>query len=229
MSGVTVVFDLDGTLVDSAPDLMHATNHILAREGRRKVSMDEIRSMVGQGAKKLIERGFAATGEPVAEHRLKRLYHDFVDYYGANVAQDSRPFPGVVPLLERCGEAGIGLAVCTNKLEGLSVSLIEALDLKRHFRAIVGPDTLRIAKPDAAPYREAVRRSGGRVERSLMVGDSETDVLTARAAGVPVIAVSFGYSERSVAEFAPDHLVDRFEEMWPIIERFVREAAKAPA
>lgn len=220
-----IIFDLDGTLVDTAPDLMHATNHILAREGRRKVTFDEVRTMVGHGAKKLIERGFAATGTPVPEHRLKALYHAFIDYYSANIAEESRPFPGVVPLLERCREQGIGLGICTNKLEGLSVSLVEALGLSHYFRAIVGPDTLRIAKPDAAPYREAVRRCGGTVARSLLVGDSETDVLTARAAGVPVIAVTFGYSERHVAEFAPDHLVGHYDAIWPIVRDFAEKSA----
>jgi phosphoglycolate phosphatase len=224
----TVIFDLDGTLVDTAPDLMHATNHILTREGRRKVSFEEVRTMVGQGAKKLIERGFAATGAPVAEHRLKDLYRQFILYYEAHIAEESRPFPGAVKLLDRCAAAGIGLGICTNKLEGLSVLLIEALGLSHYFGAIVGPDTLRIPKPDAAPYREAVKRCGGEVHRSLLIGDSETDVLTARAAGVPVIAVTFGYSERYVAEFSPDHLVESFDAVWPIIEAYAR-ASHAPA
>lgn len=216
----TVVFDLDGTLVDTAPDLMHATNHVLVSEGRRPVSFDEIRTMVGLGAKKLIERGFAATGDPVDRDRLDELYRRFLDHYAANIAVESRPFPGVVDLLRRCREEGIGLAVCTNKLEGLSVALIGALGLDGWFGAVVGPDTLGIAKPDAAPYLEAVRRLGGEVRRSLMVGDSETDVLTARAAGVPVVAVTFGYSERHVAEFAPDHLVSDFGAVWPIVRAF---------
>jgi len=221
----TVIFDLDGTLVDTAPDLMHATNHVLRREGRREVGFGEIRTMVGQGAKKLIERGFAATGAPVEAHRLDELYRLFVDHYADHIAEESRPFPGAVGLLERCRTEGIGLGVCTNKLEGLSVALLRSLGLDGFFDAVVGPDTLGIAKPDPAPYREAVRRCRGSVARSLLVGDSETDVLTARAAGVPIVAVTFGYSARHLAEFEPDHLVDRFDAVWPIVRAFAEQPA----
>ena len=217
MAARAVVLDLDGTLVDTAPDLAQATNHLLAENGRRAVTLDEIRSLVGQGARKLIRRGFALTGEDLAEDRVEPLFEQFIDYYGRHISERSRPFPGAVALLERCRESGIRLAVCTNKLEGLSLKLLGDLDLSGYFSAVVGADTMGIAKPDPAPYREAVRRAGASVAGSLMVGDSGTDVLLARAVGVPVIAVSFGYSDRPVAEFAPDHLVDHFDDIWPLV------------
>ncbi|MGI9465281.1 MAG: HAD-IA family hydrolase [Aestuariivirgaceae bacterium] len=219
MAVSTVVFDLDGTLVDTAPDLMHATNAVLAAHGRRAVSLDEIRQMVGQGARKLIDRGFILTGEPISGERLDPLYDEFVEYYAANIAVESKPYPGVVDLLNACAASGVKMAVCTNKLESLSVNLIDELNLAHFFGAIIGPDTVGIAKPDVAPYRAAVERAGGRLASSLMIGDSETDIRTAKAAGVPSIGVSFGYTDRHVSYFGPDHVIDHFDEVWPILER----------
>jgi phosphoglycolate phosphatase len=208
-----VVFDLDGTLVDTAPDLAAATNHVLVRHGRRPVSLDEVRAMVGRGARKLIERGFAATGAPVDMAAMDDHYRLFIDHYRENIIERSRPFPGTVEVLARCRDAGFAVGICTNKIESLSVLLIERLGLSHHFGAIVGADTIGVAKPDPAPYRETVRRL--RAEgASIMVGDSETDILTARAAGVPVIAVTFGYTDRPVEAFAPDHLAHDMETVW---------------
>lgn len=227
MAERAVVLDLDGTLVDTAPDLLGATNHVLAAHGRRPVALDEIRPMVGQGARQMIRRGFAATGAPVREDRLEGLYGAFIEYYQDHMADRSRPFPGAVRLLDRCRHAGIRLAVCTNKLEHLSNTLLNALDLAGYFSAVVGADSVAAPKPDPAPYIEAVKRAGGAVGSSLMIGDSGTDIRLARAAGVPVIAVSFGYSEPPVAEFGPDHLVDHFDQVWPLVE--ARLPAKAAA
>jgi phosphoglycolate phosphatase len=218
MADRAVIFDLDGTLVDTAPDLMRATNHVLEEEGRRWITMDEVRSFVGHGARALIARGFKATGEEQPKERVEELYMKFVAYYGANIAGHSTLFPGLEELLKRLQAEGIVMGVCTNKLEGLSVKLLEAMDLSHYFGAVVGPDTLGIAKPDPRPYREALRRLGEGPWKSVMVGDSETDVLTARAAGVPVIAVPFGYTARPVSEFAPDYLVGHYDDMWAAID-----------
>jgi phosphoglycolate phosphatase len=212
-----LVFDLDGTLVDTAPDLAAATNAVLSAEGRRAVSMDEIRAMVGRGARRIIERGFAATGSPLPPDRLEPLYRRFVDHYMDHIADESRLFPGVLDLIARCRQSGIVLAVCTNKLEAMSVRLIAAMGLSQDFPVIIGPDTIGIAKPDAAPYLEACWRLGIEASESVMIGDSETDILTARAAGVPVIAVSFGYTDQPVASLSPDHIVDHFDEVWGLI------------
>jgi phosphoglycolate phosphatase len=214
-----LVFDLDGTLVDTAPDLMRATNHVLTALGRRPIGMDEVRAFVGHGARALISRGCEATGEPVAPRALEALYQKFLLYYGANIAEASVPFPGVLAFLERCRAANIAMGVCTNKLEGLSVQLLEALGMRSYFGSIVGSDTLAVSKPDPAPYFETLRRLGANGARSIMIGDSETDIRTARAAGVPVIAVDFGYTARPVEEFGPDALVSHFDEMWAAVER----------
>lgn len=218
MKNAAIVFDLDGTLIDTAPDLWRATNHVLHNAGRRDITLDEVRAFVGHGARSLITRGFAATGTPVDLATLDGLYWQFVAYYGDNIADESKPFPGCVALLDRLRDAGALLGVCTNKLEGLSVKLIEALGLKHYFGGIVGPDSIGIAKPDAAPYRETLRRMGAENRTSIMIGDSETDVLTARAAGVKVIGVTFGYTPRPVAEFGPDILISHFDECFDAVQ-----------
>jgi phosphoglycolate phosphatase len=213
-----VIFDLDGTLVDTAPDLMRATNHVLAGLGRRELSMAEVRSFVGHGARALLTRGLAATGGVPENYDVEPDYQHFVDFYSRNIALGSVPFPGLVKLLEQLKGDGFGLGVCTNKLEGLSVQLLDALDLSQYFGSVVGPDTLGIAKPDPRPFNEAVSRLGLVAPRALMVGDSETDILTARNAGVPVIAVPFGYTPRPVEEFGPDRMITHFDQAYEAIQ-----------
>jgi len=215
-----VVFDLDGTLVDTAPDLMAATNHVLSLLRRRPITMTEVRSFVGRGARILIERGVAATGDAIDEASLSYYHAEFLRHYEGHTADRSEIFPGVVPLLTRLGDSGIKAGVCTNKPEGLSRQLLDALDLSRLVGAIIGPDTIGIGKPDAAPYLETVKRLGVSAENSILVGDSETDILTARAAKVPVIAVTFGYTPKPVAEYGPDHLISHFDEVWDILKNY---------
>lgn len=213
-----VIFDLDGTLVDTAPDLMRATNHVLEGLGRRAISMDEVRAFVGHGARALLTRGLAATGGLPENYDVEPDYRRFVAFYTGNIADGSQPFPGVVKLLERLRSEGFGLGVCTNKLEGLSIQLLDALDLSRHFGSVVGPDTLGVAKPDPRPFQEAVARLGLVAPRALMIGDSETDILTARNAGVPVIGVPFGYTPKPVVEFGPDRMISHFDEAYEAIQ-----------
>ncbi len=217
MTLTTVVFDLDGTLVDTAPDLLHATNAVLLANDRRAVTLAELRNLVGHGARTLIEQGFELTGEPLEDGRLEVLFQDFIAFYSDNIAIDSRPYPGVVTLMEQCRASNIRMAVCTNKLEKLSVRLIEELGLAHFFEAIIGPDTIGVAKPDPSPLFEAVTRAGGEVQSAIMIGDSETDIRTAKAAGVPSIGVSFGYTPQHVSTFEPSHVVDHFDEVWPIL------------
>jgi phosphoglycolate phosphatase len=219
MAPRAVVFDLDGTLVDTAPDLWRATNHILASLGRRPIMLKDVRAFVGRGARVLIARGLKATGDGADRQTIERLHDEFVHYYGEHIAEGSEPFPGVIALLDRLHEDGVRLGVCTNKLEGLSVRLLEALELAKYFDAVVGPDTIGVAKPDPATYRETLSRMRSKIGRSVMIGDSETDVLTARAAGVPIIAVDFGYTPEPVADFAPDFVISHYDEAWPLIDR----------
>jgi phosphoglycolate phosphatase len=162
----------------------------------------------------------------VAPRALEALYQKFVIYYSANIAVASAPFPGLVELLGRCKAAGILMGVCTNKLEGLSMQLLAALELSPYFTSIVGSDTLGISKPDPAPYFATLRRLGAPDAASIMIGDSETDIKTARAAGVPVIAVSFGYTAQPVHVYSPDYVVDDFADMWPLIAAIFEEAGE---
>jgi phosphoglycolate phosphatase len=219
MANRAVIFDLDGTLVDTAPDLMRATNHVLAQMGRRAISLDEVRVFVGHGARALITRGLAATGGLPERFDIEPVYRQFVAYYADHICEASTVFPGLVTLLDRLVAAGVGLGICTNKLEGLSVQLLEALGLRHYFGSVIGPDTLGISKPDPRPFAEAVNRLGLADVEAVMVGDSETDILTARAAGVPVLAVPFGYTPRPVADYAPDAVISHYDQGWDALER----------
>jgi phosphoglycolate phosphatase len=214
-----VIFDLDGTLVDTAPDLTRATNYVLESRGRQPVSAENVRSIVGLGARSLIRRGFAATGEPLSEQDVEELFQVFLAYYAEHIAIDSRLFPGSKEVLDLCRGKGMRLGICTNKPEALSRMLVESLGLKGYFDAIVGMDTIKVAKPDPRIYGETLRRLNINGGRTVMIGDSETDVLTARAAGVPVIGVTFGYTPKPLVEFSPDYLVDTYDELMPLIER----------
>jgi phosphoglycolate phosphatase len=216
-----LIFDLDGTLVDTAPDLHAATNHVLATLKRRAISLEEVRAFVGHGARALIARGCEATGDPVDPRALETLYQEFVIYYAANIAHNSKPYPGLLALLDRCQAAGFAMGVCTNKLESLSVNLLQALDMGKYFGAVVGPDTIGVAKPDPRPYHETLSRLGKAAAQSIMFGDSETDIRTGQNANVPVIAVSFGYTPSHVSTFSPTHVIDHFDEAWPLIQRYL--------
>jgi phosphoglycolate phosphatase len=216
-----LIFDLDGTLVDTAPDLMAATNHVLKTLKRRPITMDEVRSFVGHGARALIARGCEATGDPVDARAIETLYQEFVIYYAANIAEHSKPYPGLLDFLDRCKAAGLHMGVCTNKLESLSVRLIHALDMNRYFNVIIGPDTTGVAKPDPKPYFATTQQLGIPSPQSLMFGDSETDIRTAHNAGVPVVAVSFGYTAAHVSTFNPTHIIDHYDEAWSIISAYL--------
>jgi phosphoglycolate phosphatase len=213
MIAPTIVFDLDGTLVDTAPDLIATLNTILAREGLPPVAFAAARNMVGGGARHMIERGLAAEGLIPAPAEVERLCGQFIDHYAAHIADRSRPFPGVEAALDELVRGGCRLAVCTNKLEWLSLRLLGALGLADRFAAICGADTFGVQKPDPAILHGTVARAGGLSETAIMVGDAVTDIAVARAAGIAVIAVDFGYSEIPVAELAPDRIVSSFDRL----------------
>ena len=202
-----IVFDLDGTLVDTAPDLISALNHVLDREGLRPVPLSAARNMIGAGARKLLERGLEVEGRVVSIGELDLLTRDFIDFYAEHIADGSRPFDGLEAALDRLASKGHRLAVCTNKLEWLSKLLLDRLDLTPRFAAICGQDTFGIAKPDPAFLRETVARAGGRLPGAIMVGDAGPDVGVARRANVPVIGVDFGYTDVPMTELKPDRLI----------------------
>lgn len=211
-----VAFDLDGTLVDSAPDLTSALNHSLAMLGRPAVPEESVRHMVGHGARALLTKGLAATGEMTTE-LVDQGFPIFLDYYQAHIADRTRPFPGLEAALDELAARGVKLAICTNKLEGLARELVDALGWGKRFAAIVGGDTLPVRKPDPAPLMEAIARAGG--GRAAFVGDSITDTDTARNAGIPCVAVTFGFSDRPADQLGADQLIDHFDQMLPALER----------
>jgi phosphoglycolate phosphatase len=210
---LTIVFDLDGTLIDTAPDLVSTLNLILAGEGLPPVAYDDARRMIGGGARGMIERALIAEGRDTPSAEIDRMFSDFIDHYGAHIAERSRPFPHVASVLEHLGAEGCRLAVCTNKFEFLSVRLLDELRLSHHFVAICGQDTFGVKKPDPEMLRLTILRAGGEPRRAIMVGDSGTDVRTSRAATVPVIAVDFGYSDVPIATLNPDRLIGSFAEL----------------
>lgn len=209
----TIVFDLDGTLVDTAPDLISALNHVLVAESLPPIPLKSARNMIGAGARKLIERGFEAEGRIVGDTDMVRITADFIDYYAAHIAVDSKPFDGLDAALDALTARGCRLAVCTNKLEWLSKRLLDELGLSARFAAICGADTFGVSKPDPAILRQTIARAGGDLATSIMVGDAGTDVGAARRAGIPVIGVTFGYTDVPIADLDPDRLIDHMRDL----------------
>ena len=207
----TILFDLDGTLADTARDLVHTMNVLLVRHGRTTVPEDQIRRMVGAGARKIMDRGFAATGDPVNEAQLDKLFEEFIEHYSDHIADHTVLFPGVLAQLDALTTSGAKLAVCTNKPEGLTHRLLEALEITHFFPVVIGGDTLPVRKPDPLHLHEAVTRSGGSISSTIMVGDSAPDFDAARAAEVRSICVTFGYTETPAAELGADVLIDHFD------------------
>jgi phosphoglycolate phosphatase len=203
----TVVFDLDGTLVDSAPDLVATLNIVFARIGLPPVAYDAARNMVGGGARAMIVRGLKAEGRTLDVAEVDRLVSDFIDHYSVHIADRSRPFPGLEATLDALAARGCRFAVCTNKLEWLAVRLLDALALSERFAAICGGDTFGLQKPDPELLRRTIARAGGDADWVVMVGDSITDIATARGAGVPVVAVDYGYSQTPVTELGADRVI----------------------
>jgi phosphoglycolate phosphatase len=213
MPAPTIVYDLDGTLADTAEDLMATLNWLLAREGFAPLKVESAGSLLGAGARALIERGFTASGRSLDRQELEALFADYLTYYSAHIAVHTRLYPGVDKALATFARAGWRQAVCTNKIESLAKLLIAKLGIADRFVFICGQDTFGIGKPDATPLLKTIAASGGAIDRAIMVGDSETDIKTARAAGVPVIAVDFGYADVPVEELGPDRVISHFDQL----------------
>lgn len=208
-----LVFDLDGTLVDTRPDLAAAINTVLRANGHASVTVDSLGHLYGHGGRAMLRKALADQAHAAGEDEIERLNAEFVEAYRADIARLSRPFPGVRETIARLSREGWRMAVCTNKQEALALRLLEALDLLAPFAAVVGGNTFARAKPDAMPLLGAIARAEADPAGSVMVGDSQTDIDAARAAGVPVIAVTFGYTAVPVADLAPDAVIDRYDEL----------------
>jgi phosphoglycolate phosphatase len=213
VSAPLVIFDLDGTLIDTAADLIDSLNHTIAIADLEPVTFDDLTHLVGQGARVMIKRAFELRKVTLTDEQAEALFKRFMEHYRAHMPGKSTPFPGVIECLERLSAADMNIAICTNKSEALAVPLIEALGLSSHFPVITGGDTFAVRKPDAGHIFGTIERAGGSASNAIMVGDSINDILAAKNAGIPSIGVTFGYSDLPMASLSPDRVIDRFDEL----------------
>jgi phosphoglycolate phosphatase len=215
-----VVFDLDGTLVDSLHDIRNALNLALADRSIRPMGVDETRAMIGAGAHTLVERALSAAGAPGDAALLEDCFARFIDRYTAAPAVHSEPFPGVRAALEALRDEGCALGVCTNKPHDITLRILEALNLAPFFGdAVLGGDAVAMCKPDGGHLLAVLQRTGVAPGAAVMVGDSAADVGTARNAGARVILVTFGYTDRPAEELGADGLISHFDELHEALER----------
>lgn len=210
---ILYVFDLDGTLADTALDLMGTLDYIMIKEGFEATPIADARSLLGAGARALIQRALRQQGASVAPEREEEMFRAFLDHYESRIADESTLYPGVEAALDELERTGGVFAVCTNKIERPAKLLLEKLGVIDRFAFVCGQDTFGVAKPDPTPLLRTIEASGGTPAKTIMVGDSKTDIATARAAGVPVIAVDFGYTDRPVQEFSPDRVISHFNDL----------------
>lgn len=224
LDGYTIVFDLDGTLVETAPDLISATNHVLGLAGLGSIEPALIRPFISFGARSMIREGLRLHSRELAGAEIDAIHRTFLSHYTANIAVLSRPYPGLTDALDRLAETGAQFAVCTNKTEVLARKLLDQLGLMSRFRSLAGYDTFAVAKPHPDHLLGTIRLASGDPSRAIMVGDSETDIKTARAAGTPVIGVTFGYTDKPVATFNPDAVIDHFDGLDGAVRQILESA-----
>ncbi len=225
---LTIVFDLDGTLVDTAPDLAAAANHVFGLIGLAPVSPKQLHPFISRGSRAMIEEGLRLHGVAKSEAEVTHLHGLFFPYYAENIAVLSRPFEGVPALLDALSQSGVRLAVCTNKFEAPSKSLLRQLALDHRFAVIAGRDTFDVFKPAPGHLTRTIAMAGGRADRAVMVGDSEVDFATAAAAGVPSIGVTFGYTPRPVRELGPGAVIDHYREFMGALEQVMAKRGQTP-
>lgn len=213
MAVPVLVFDLDGTLIDTLPDLTATLNAILKHQGLNAVAPNDVRSMAGQGAKMLLKRGLQANEVSADEALIDRLFDDFIDHYSNHIAIHSAPFPGAIAALNAFSEAGWQLAICTNKLTALAKKLLSELNLSEHFVAICGADACNARKPDPFHLTHTIELAGGMGANAVMVGDTIADVEAAKRANIPVIGVDFGYSQEPMINLQPDCIISHFNQL----------------
>ena len=210
-----VGFDLDGTLLDTSGDLAAAVNYAIATDGRPPFPVDAIRPFVGKGAKVMLERALTASGG-YDDALLAQMLPTLLDYYEQNLAIHSVPYPGLMGAMEALDRAGVKLAICTNKAERFTIPLLHQIGLSERFVSVIGGDTLGVAKPDPAPIHEMIARAGG--GRTIFLGDTINDIAGARNAGIPGVAVSFGFLDGPVEQLEADAVIDHFDELMPLLE-----------
>jgi phosphoglycolate phosphatase len=217
----SLVFDLDGTLVDSAPDLADSLDLLLVEQGKQPLGLDVGRSLIGHGISNLVAKGLDRSGLKLSGAELEKRITRFHEIYADNLSRNTRPYAGVEQVLPQFREQGFRLAVCTNKLERYSRQILSDLKLAQHFEQVAGPDTFGIAKPDPLHLLLTIESIAGNGKPAVMIGDSEVDVALAKAAGVPVIAVSYGYAKVPLADLNPDALIHSFAELPAQINRLL--------
>ena len=216
----TVIFDLDGTLVDTAPDLAAALRVVIAARGLKGPSDEEVRVMIGGGAALMVRRAFEVAQPETEDHVIDAAHADFLEEYRANLAVRSKPFPGVIEALEWLAARGSRLGVCTNKYEDFSTALLRQLKIDHYFGSVLGGDSLPVRKPDGGHILGVVRALGSTPGDAIMIGDSATDVDGARNAGIPVIVVTHGYTPVPAGELGADAVIDTCAELPDVLEKF---------
>lgn len=220
----SVIFDLDGTLIDTLPDVVGALNRLLAENGRGSVTVEDGKHMIGEGAKPLVVGGFSKTGSVPDDAELDRLTARYIELYRAHPVVDSVLFPGVMDALDALRYAGVPLGVCTNKPAVMTGIVLDAFGMSDYFGSVIAGDSLPIKKPDPAHLFAVVEALGVEAAGTVYVGDSPTDVKTAKAAGIPVVVVRFGYSKVAVEELGAEALIGHYDELIPAIETLTSPA-----
>ena len=222
----TVLFDLDGTLIDTAPDLMNAHNHVMQKFGYETKSTNEIRNLVGKGAASMIGKSLWNQArkelKKIDDEKIKsKMVDEFIDYYGKNIAVESKLLPGVLEFLKWCKKNNISMAVCTNKTEHLAVDLLKQINVYDYFEYVAGFNTFDYCKPDPRHLTNVIEIIQGQLKKSIMIGDSETDSESAKAAGLPFILVEDGYTDKTINEIYHNHLIKDFNGIEQIINKYL--------
>lgn len=225
LNGTTIVFDLDGTLIDTAPDLIGATDHVLASIGLGPANAVRQRDKISFGARHMIVDALSEAGHTLPNSEIDALHDRFITHYETNIARTSRPYRNVLDTLVSLRTSGARLAVCTNKRESLARSLLTALSMDHHFDAVAGFETFAVSKPHPGHILGTIQMAGGDPERAIMVGDSENDVKAARAAGVTVIGCSFGYTDIPMLDLNPDAIISDYDQLHSVINGLVARRA----
>ena len=225
---LTILFDLDGTLVDTAPDLMTAHNHVMKKFGYNTRSVDEIRNLVGKGAAVLIGRSIWGSAKKeffrITDEKIKNeMVKEFINFYGKNIVKDSKPIKGVLEFLKWAKSKNISMGVCTNKQEHLAIDLLKKIEIYDYFEYVAGGNTFEYCKPDPRHLTSIIEIMNGDIKKSLMVGDSENDADAAKSAGIPMILVEDGYTDKKIEQIYHNHLIKDFIGIEKIVSKYIND------